>query len=116
MRLGRGQMINLVNPEVGGAQNIDLHINVLNVDSGPGPYHFHAKSENVYVVLDGTVWAIVEGEKYVLKEGDVIFIPPGVKHAAGNGGDVPARVMEIYAPPGPDFNIVDDDSGALSLW
>jgi oxalate decarboxylase/phosphoglucose isomerase-like protein (cupin superfamily) len=36
------------------------------------------------------------------------FIPPGLRHYAGNAGDVPARVIEIYAPAGTDFNIVDD--------
>ncbi len=115
MRWNRGVTHKLVDPEVGAA-NLDLHINVINVDSGPGPYHYHARSENIYVVLEGTVWAIVEGEKYILEKDDVVFIPPGVKHAAGNGGTVPARVIEIYAPPGPDFHIVEDEPEALNAW
>jgi mannose-6-phosphate isomerase-like protein (cupin superfamily) len=115
MRWDRGETIKLVDPDVGAA-NVDLHINVINVDSGPGPYHYHANSENVYVVLEGTVWAVVEGVKYVLEKDDVVFIPPGIKHAAGNGGDVPARVIEIYAPPGPDFHIVDERPEAFDDW
>ena len=40
--------------------------------------------------------------------GEVAFIPPGVRHQAGNCGDTVARVLEIYAPAGEDFHIVDD--------
>jgi mannose-6-phosphate isomerase-like protein (cupin superfamily) len=115
LRWDRGMMHKLVDPDVGAA-NVDLHINVINVGSGSGPYHYHAKSENVYVVLEGTVWAVVDGVKHVLGKDDVVFIPPGVKHCAGNGGDAPCRVIEIYAPPGPDFHIVDDEPEALEAW
>ena len=86
---------------------MDVHINLINVDSGPGPTHYHAKVENFYIVLEGTVQAIVERKKYRLGSGEIAFIPPGVKHAAGNAGDKVARVIEIYAPAGQDFHIVD---------
>lgn len=114
MRFDRGTQIRLFNRET-GAQNLDVHINVLNVDSGPGPYHYHALAENVYLVLEGTVQVIVEGRRYVLNENDVAFIPPGVRHAAGNGGSVPARVIEIYAPSGLDFNMVEGPE-VLATW
>ena len=39
---------------------------------------------------------------------EVAVIPPGVRHQAGNCGDKIARVLEIYAPAGEDFHIVDD--------
>jgi hypothetical protein len=40
----------------------------------------------------------------------------GVKHAAGSGGTVPAWVIVIYAPPGRDFQIVEDEPEALNAW
>ena len=107
MRWDRGKALRLVD-EADGAKNVDVHINLINVDSGPGPTHYHAKAENIYVVLEGTVEAIVAGKKYRLGPGEVAFIPPGVRHAAGNCGDKVARVLEIYAPAGEDFHIVDD--------
>ena len=107
MRWDRGTQ-HLLFAEHNGARNVDVHINVINIDSGPGPYHYHAKAENVYIVLEGTVEACVEGKRYYLHKDDVAFIPPGVKHYAGNGGDIPAKVIEIYAPAGVDFHIVDD--------
>lgn len=91
-----------------GAKNVDVHINVIKVGSGPGLYHYHARTENVYLVLAGTVEVIVDGERHLLREGDVAFIAPGVPHSAGNGGDAEAEVIEIYAPPrGDDFHVVD---------
>lgn len=114
MRFDRGTQVRLVGPST-GAQNVDVHINELNVDSGPGPYHYHARAENVYIVLDGTVQVIIEGKRHILRKDDVAFIPPNVKHAAGNGGQTPARVIEIYAPAGEDFHIVDTP-GSLDEW
>jgi mannose-6-phosphate isomerase-like protein (cupin superfamily) len=108
MRWNRGKTLRLVDEE-DGAKNVDVHINLINVDSGPGPTHYHAKAENIYIVLEGMVEAIVEGEKYRLGPGEVAFIPPGVHHAAGNCGDTVARVIEIYAPAGQDFHIVDGE-------
>ena len=59
--------------------------------------------------IEKAVEAIVEDKKYRLGPGEVAFIPPGVRHAAGNCGDTVARVIEIYAPAGQDFHIVDDE-------
>ena len=52
MRWDRGKALRLVD-EADGAKNVDVHINLINVDSGPGPTHYHAKAENIYVVLEG---------------------------------------------------------------
>lgn len=112
MRFDRGTQFRLFGPQ-NGAANADIHINVLNLDSGRGPYHFHERAENFYIVLDGKLEVIVEGVSHVLQKDDVAFIPAGLRHCAGTAADssVPARVIEIYAPAGPDFNIVDDAFG-----
>jgi mannose-6-phosphate isomerase-like protein (cupin superfamily) len=109
MRWDRGTQIRLFNEDT-GARLADLHINVINVDSGPGPYHYHEHAENMYIVLDGVVEVCVEGKRYYLGKDDTAFVPPGFRHYAGAapGSDVPARVVEVYAPPGVDFHIVDD--------
>lgn len=109
MQLGRGTQIRLFNEET-GAHTVDVHINVINTDSGPGPYHFHKRAENVYIVLEGKVEVCVEGKRYYLETDDVGFVPPGLRHYAGTAPDspVPARVLEVYAPHGQDYHIVDD--------
>jgi mannose-6-phosphate isomerase-like protein (cupin superfamily) len=111
MRHDRGTQVRLFGEET-GARNIDVHINVINEDSGPGPYHFHEHAENVYIVLDGEIEAVVEGERHVLRKDDVAFIPPGLRHSAGATGGKPARALEIYSPVGVDFHIVEDPDAA----
>ncbi len=115
MRFDRGTQFKLFGPH-NGAANADIHINVLKLDSGRGPYHFHERAENFYIVLDGQLEVTVEGVRHLLQKDDVAFIPPGLRHCAGTaaGSTVPARVIEIYAPVGADFNIVDDSSAADS--
>lgn len=91
-----------------GATNVDVHVNELKVDSGPGERHYHAKAENVYVVLEGCLEVVVEGERFLLYKDDVGWIPAGVVHTAGNAGTHGVcRMVEIYAPAGKDFNIVE---------
>lgn len=107
LQLGRGFQKLLVEGE--GAKNLDVHINVLKVGSGPGPFHYHERCENVYLVLSGVAEVTVEDRRMLLHQGDIAFIPPGVPHAAGNGGNVEAEVLEIYSPPrGQDFHVVAD--------
>ena len=108
MNLGRGTSIKLVNGET-GASNVDVHINLLNEDSGPGEIHYHARAENVYVVLEGTLEVVIEGERHLLGPGEVGWIAPGVVHTAGNAGlGGVTRILEIYAPAGEDFHAVPD--------
>lgn len=107
MRWDRGFSHRLIGPG-DGASNVDLHINVINQDSGIGPYHYHSRAENIYIVLEGIAQAIVEGRKYLLVKDDIVFIPPGTRHAAGSAGYGPVTVIEIYAPAGKDFHIVGE--------
>jgi mannose-6-phosphate isomerase-like protein (cupin superfamily) len=103
----RGISHMLVN-QTTGASNVDVHINELKVDSGPGERHFHANAENVYIVLEGCLEVVVEGERHLLYKDDVGFIPAGIVHTAGNAGTHGVcRMIEIYAPAGRDFNVVE---------
>lgn len=108
MRRDRGTVASLFGLDT-GAEHVDVHVNLLNPDSGPGPYHFHARSDNVYFVLEGEISVVVEGEEFCLGRDDALFIPPGLRHATENKGDVPARFIEIYAPAAADFQLVDDE-------
>jgi mannose-6-phosphate isomerase-like protein (cupin superfamily) len=112
MRYDRGTQIRLFGEDT-GAKNIDVHINVINADSGSGPYHYHEHAENVYIVLEGQIEVVIEGKRHVLSKDDVAFIPPGVKHSAGATGGAQAKAIEIYAPAGVDFNIVDDPTDVV---
>jgi mannose-6-phosphate isomerase-like protein (cupin superfamily) len=114
LKFDRGIMTRLVD-QANGASNVDVHINTINIDSGPGEMHFHRYAENVYIVLEGLMEVVVEGERHLVGPDQVGFIPPGVVHTAGNAGTHGVcKVIEIYAPAGEDFHVVDkwsDGSG-----
>lgn len=94
--------------ENGGAEKVDIHVNHLKPDSGPGPRHYHEQAENVYIVLGGRLEVEIEGEVKSLQTNDVLFIPPGVIHSTSNPGPDTATFIEVYAPAGRDFHIVDE--------
>jgi mannose-6-phosphate isomerase-like protein (cupin superfamily) len=82
-----------------GLGNISVQVQEFKVGAAFGSYHYHEHSDNIYVVLSGTINSYVDGESRLLSEGDVIFIPAGAAHKTTNGGDTVARALEIYAPP-----------------
>jgi quercetin dioxygenase-like cupin family protein len=43
--------------------------------------------------------AEVDGMRQNLNAGDVVIIPPGVKHKFVNDGKAPALTFNVYSPP-----------------
>jgi mannose-6-phosphate isomerase-like protein (cupin superfamily) len=73
-----------------------------------GQYHVHHHAENIWIVMKGTLEAIIGGVRYFVKEGEVIFMPATVPHATGNpSSDTDMLAVEIYAPPTGRFNPAD---------
>ena len=102
LRYGRGEVERIADSEL-GARHVDLHVNVLRPDVARGPYHRHSNSENAYYILSGQVSVLIEGDEHRLGTGDAVLIPPGVAHSVTNVGAHEARLIEVYAPPDPDF-------------
>jgi mannose-6-phosphate isomerase-like protein (cupin superfamily) len=60
--------------------------------------HYHAASEELYVLLDGSGEIEVDGEQASVGPGDAILIPPGAWHQI-RAGDAPLRFLCCCAPP-----------------
>lgn len=60
--------------------------------------HYHAVSEELYVVLDGSGEMELEGERRAVAPGDAILIPPGAWHQITAGGEE-LRFLCCCAPP-----------------
>lgn len=103
----RGTFQGMVGPHR-GVHDLDVHENVLTAGCGLGAYHRHDRSSNVYIVLEGVVTLMTEGELHELHVGDYAYVAAGVPHAAGNLSSAVARVLEVYTPASPDFTIVED--------
>ena len=60
--------------------------------------HYHARSEEIYLIVDGEGQLEVDGETRTVVPGDAILIPPGSWHelTAGEGG---IRILCCCVPP-----------------
>ncbi|MEM4271742.1 MAG: cupin domain-containing protein [Candidatus Pacearchaeota archaeon] len=64
------------------------------------PFEVHKNHDQFIRVESGTAKAIAEGKKYLLKDGDVIIIPAGVRHYVCNFSKIkPLKLYTLYAPP-----------------
>jgi quercetin dioxygenase-like cupin family protein len=58
-----------------------------------GRIHRHGHQEEVYLVLDGTLTLLVEGEEHVLERGELARVAPAVRRQLVNRG--PQRLVLI---------------------
>lgn len=61
------------------------------------PYHFHYEEEEMFIVLEGEGTLRVAGEMLPVREGDIMFIPPGpdYPHQILNTSDKPLKFLSI---------------------
>ncbi len=64
---------------------------------GAVPGHDH-ETEETYTILSGTGEMMVDGEIQAVKENDVIYMKPYVKHGLRNTGTDEMKMMFVYAP------------------
>jgi quercetin dioxygenase-like cupin family protein len=60
--------------------------------------HYHALSEEIYLVTRGAGVLEVDGESRGVREGDAVLIPPGAWHELV-AGDQGVRLLCMCAPP-----------------
>jgi quercetin dioxygenase-like cupin family protein len=63
------------------------------------PYHFHKKRESVIIVISGEAVENVDGVKFTLNAGDVLFIQAGEKHSLSNESNSDFRFIEFFTNP-----------------
>jgi len=64
-------------------------------------YHYHTKSELFIIGLKGVVNMLVEGRRFRITPGTVLFIEPGEAHCMVDIGKTDGAVLEVWHdPPG----------------
>ncbi len=58
--------------------------------------HHHARTEEIYFLLEGEGELELNGEKRLVRPGDAILIPPGTRHAIS--AHTPLRFLCCCAP------------------
>ena len=71
--------------------------------------HIHEKETETWVVLSGEGTVILGNEKEIVKEEDIIIIPPGVPHQLDNHSNETFKVLWIYTPPGPEIDVLNKE-------
>lgn len=88
----------LLDSALGGAANQSLA--EASLDAGRSTQrHHHAKSEEIYVFLDGGGEMEVEGDSREVGPGDAVLIPAGAWHQITADAGVPLRFLCCCAPP-----------------
>ncbi len=60
--------------------------------------HYHARSEEIYLIVAGGGLLEIDGDERVVVPGDAILIPPGARHRI-EAGDDGARFLCCCVPP-----------------
>jgi mannose-6-phosphate isomerase-like protein (cupin superfamily) len=61
--------------------------------------HYHAATEEIYFVLDGSGEMEIDGERAAVAAGHAILIPPRARHTIRATGSSPLRFLCCCAPP-----------------
>lgn len=84
-----------------------IHHRLLFIEYQPGvslAMHDHTFEES-YFILSGEVEAVLDGERYLAKPGDVLWTSVGCFHSFANIGTEPVRWLETFAPQPPKENV-----------
>jgi mannose-6-phosphate isomerase-like protein (cupin superfamily) len=87
----------LVHPDTTGSEHIDYRISHYQ-PMARVEIHAHRVQEQIYHVLRGVGMMEVDNERRLVREHDVVFIPPGVRHAISNTGAEDLTFLVITAP------------------
>lgn len=74
--------------------------------------HRHERQEEVYLVLDGELTLIVEGEPHVLGKGDLVRVGPELKRQLTNPSEAPVVILAL----GGDGSHQGRDGIAWASW
>lgn len=66
---------------------------------GPPP-HFHNSYKETFLMIEGEMEFMVNGETTIVKAGESVDIPPKTLHTFGNKSDKPCKWINIHSPKG----------------
>lgn len=87
----------LVHPDTTGSRHIDHRISAYQPRAHV-ELHAHKVQEQVYHVLEGEGLMEIDATSRVVRRHDVIFIPPGVRHAISNTGLTDLVFLVVTSP------------------
>jgi uncharacterized cupin superfamily protein len=99
----KGVFLKWLNDEKSGTR----HHRLLFIEYLPGsniPLHDHTFEES-YFLLSGEIEAVLDGKRYLARQGDVLWTGVGCVHTFANVSNAPVRWLETFAPQPPAENV-----------
>jgi quercetin dioxygenase-like cupin family protein len=94
----------------------DGAMTVIESDStGGAPRHVHAREDECFYVMDGTITVECGDETWELEQGAFVFLPRGIPHAWDVVGER-AKVLIVTAPGGLDEFLAELHHHDRSVW
>jgi mannose-6-phosphate isomerase-like protein (cupin superfamily) len=59
----------------------------------------HEHVDQLLVFVEGQAEAVLDGDRFPVAPGELVFVHAGTRHNFINTADVPLRLMTVYAPP-----------------
>jgi mannose-6-phosphate isomerase-like protein (cupin superfamily) len=72
---------------------------------GPPP-HVHKNSDELFYLLQGELEFVSGEESFVANVGDAVYLPKGMVHHFRNPGRLPATILFVFNPSGPEGGFV----------
>ena len=66
------------------------------------PLHRHSREDELSIVLDGRLGALLGDHEVIAEQGSYVYKPRGQWHTVWNAGDTPLRFIELLIPGGVD--------------
>ncbi|MEO7413492.1 MAG: cupin domain-containing protein [Opitutaceae bacterium] len=86
-----------------GAQQLRLHVSVINPGEAPHAPHQHAGEEIIFL-LEGTAEALVGNDWKRFEAPSAVFCPEHIMHGVRNAGETPLKYLVIRVPEGARAN------------
>jgi mannose-6-phosphate isomerase-like protein (cupin superfamily) len=76
------------------------------LQSGNSPKHYHAKSDEIQYIVEGSGQMWVGNERHEIRPGMLIFIPKGTPHSGTIVTSGPIKAISIKIPPQGNGDVV----------
>jgi quercetin dioxygenase-like cupin family protein len=83
----------------GSKHGANISFFIVHFSPGKGPRKHRHPYEETFIILEGEIEAIVDGETKILRENHIVIIPAGIWHEFKNRSEQHAFMINIHPVP-----------------